>query len=153
MWVDPKSKFGLAKNRGKLFSNAMTLREINNSDWEGIGPTRSARVQGCFRHTSRLWKVASGICSAASYALDPATSVSNVLFTQLSELRVVANVISFPERSISIPVCSTSRAGHHGTVCSRSVDSDCFDRICRLQTMEAICATSGMDDPWAFRRN
>jgi hypothetical protein len=37
MWVDPKSEFGLAKNRGKLFSNAMTLREINNSDWEGMG--------------------------------------------------------------------------------------------------------------------
>jgi hypothetical protein len=46
MWVDPKSKFGLAKNRGKSFPNASTLREFNNSDWEGMGPAEVHEFRG-----------------------------------------------------------------------------------------------------------
>jgi len=62
-------------------------------------------------------------------------------------LQFVANAISFPREEHLNSGMLNSRAGHYGTLCGHSVGSDCFDRICRLQTMEAICATSGIDDP------
>jgi hypothetical protein len=75
----------------------MTLRAINNSDWKGMGLLQGFRGVSGMHLACGKWRVAFAprLVKVSSRAGHPATSVSNVLFTQLSELRVVANVIPF----------------------------------------------------------